>query len=314
MSRRVLVTGCTGLVGHGICLGLLNEGYDVIGTSRHALRDCHPRFRSVQLDLGSPGSIDAFDAAFDGVHVLVHNAAKLPSPADHPDASWDEYVKINVTATRQLLVAAARRRLDRAIYISASPSGILKETAEPLSEETPIQPKSNYAASKIAAEAVCLQFDAERRLPVAVLRFPAPYGFVGTAEGVIPRFIGSARAGQPLTLWGTGLRQQTFTFVIDIGYACVKAIERHASGIFHVAGPEAVSMTQLAEAVLQAFPGSASRIEFNGLPDPQEHRRVTVSFEKARRELGYEPRYSLVRGLSEIAAPKASTVIFESGS
>ena len=309
MSPRVVVTGCTGLVGHGICLTLLEHGYDVVGTSRHALRSRHPRFQPVRLDLRDRASIEAFEPALDDVDVLVHNAAKRPAAGEDDDTSWAEYYAVNVAATRQLLVSAARRGVHRVLFISGV--GILHESGLPLDERTPFLPRTNYGASKVAAEMICLQFDAQDRVPVCVLRFPAPYGYAGSADAVIPRFIRSACAGEPLTLWGSGSRQQTFTFVADIGQACLRAIERRTRGTFHVAGPEAVSMTELAEAVLRAFPGTGSRIQYDGRPDPQENRRVAVSFEKARRELGYEPRFSLAYGLEAIAQAGKSAVIFE---
>jgi nucleoside-diphosphate-sugar epimerase len=174
-----------------------------------------------------------------------------------------------------------------------------------------VLPRTNYGASKIAAEALCLQFDAQLRVPITVLRFPAPYGFTGTADGVIPRFIKSARAGQPLTLWGTGARRQTFTFVADIGVACGRAIERGARGIYHIAGPASVSMRELADAVVRAFPGTGAAVAFNGQADPQESVQVQISYEKARRDFGYAPGYSLDRGLAAIAGRDAASFIFE---
>jgi UDP-glucose 4-epimerase len=309
--RRVLVTGCTGLVGHGVTLTLLERGWQVFGSSRHPLRARHPGFHPVQLELNSEESLTALPRILKEVDCVIHNAAKLPVPGEDDDASWEECYRVNVAATRRLLIESASRGVMRFVYISASPNGLLDHSSNPVSETALYSPRNAYAASKACAEVICRQFDQQGRLPVAVLRFPAPYGYRGSRAAVLPRFVDRVRRGEPITLWGSGERQQAFTFVEDIGQACIKMLELGARGVFQIAGPDVVTMKQLAAAVLTTFPGTGSRIVYEGKPDPQEGREVLISIEKARRELGFEPSVPLLAGLQKIAQADESVAPFE---
>lgn len=311
MRRRVLLTGCTGLVGHGIGLTLLARGYEVWGTSRSLIRSRHPAFHPVVLELEDPRSLQAVQPVLEKVHAVIHNAARLPVCREATDTSWQEYFAVNFAATRQLLVYARDRGVSHFVYVSGSCAGLLDNSFTPLQEDTPFMPNNDYAASKAAAEMVCCQFDLEGGIGVCILRFPAPYGYVGGSTAVVPKFISNARAGRPITLWGTGARQQVFTFVEDVGQACFKAIETGRRGVFHIAGPEVVTMKQLADAVLESFPGTGATIAWEGVPDPQETRRIVISIDKARRDLGYEPEFSLLDGLARIARADDSVVFFD---
>jgi nucleoside-diphosphate-sugar epimerase len=311
MKRSVLVTGCTGLVGHGITLSLIERGYDVWGTSRAPIRSRHAAFHAAKLDLAAPESLEALRPVLEQVEVVIHNAARLPVQNEHAGASWNEFFSVNVSATRRLLSEAAACGVAQFIYISASPIGLLDDTCIPLREETPYLPRNAYATSKACAEVICRHFDRQANFPVCILRFPAPYGYLGSSTAVLPKFVRSVRAGEPITLWGSGNRLQAFTFVEDIGQACAKALETSARGVFQIAGPEVLTMNQLAAAVLKTFPDSGSRVVYDDKPDPEEHRSVNISVEKARRVLAYEPRYTLLQGLEKIARADGSIMMFE---
>lgn len=298
--KKVLVTGCTGVVGHGICLHFLNEGWEVWGTSRNALISNHPAFTPLQLDLKEQVSIRNLEPILKEVDAVVHNAAKIPS-GETPSPSVDEaFYAINFEGTKTLLACAAQAGLPHLVFISASPFGMLAE-ASPMSEETPFLPRNSYAASKAAAEMVCREYDIQNKLPITVLRFSAPYGYVGRRQAVLPRFVDSVLAGETITLWGTGARQQIFTFAEDIGRACALAIETQKRDVFHVAGPEVVTMRQLAETIIGQYPDTGGSIEYADKPDPQEGKRVSISLDKIKAELGFVPAYTLQEGLSKIA-------------
>jgi nucleoside-diphosphate-sugar epimerase len=111
-----------------------------------------------------------------------------------------------------------------------------------------------------------------------------------------------ALAGQDLELWGSGLREQTFTFTGDIARACDLAFQAGVEGVFTIAGPRPVTMRELAEAVLAAVPGSASRIVMTGQPDPQQDVHHRISFAEAERVFGFRPMVDLGDGLKHMVA------------
>ena len=309
MRHRILITGCTGLVGHGICLTLLEKGYEVWGTSRRPIRSNHPAFHPVILDLDDIGSLLAIKPVLQNVDTIIHNAAILQVSSTKTIDPWEDFYTINFVATRYLLNYSIEHNVKQFIYISGS--GLLDESFSVLDENTPYLSRNNYASSKIAAEIVCRQLDIQNKISTCIFRFPAPYGYLGLRNAVMPKFIDKVQAGLPITLWGNGERQQIFTFVEDIGQACHLAIEAMAQGIYHIAGPEVVSMKQLAESILFIYPNTGSKIIFEGTPDPQDGRKISISIDKAIRDLGYKPSFSLLQGLNKIAKADKSIFFFD---
>lgn len=297
--QKVLVTGCAGLVGHGICSHLLRHGYQVIGTSRNAVKAKISNFSMVSLDLTSIDSIRLLSNIVDEVDAVVHNAAQIPEDAARTSSPEEGYFKVNTQGTFEMLRLVANSGNKPFVHISSSPGSMVVPNGFNDEADALYNPANAYYASKIAAEIFCKQFQSEKRLDTTVLRINAPYGYRGPRNAVIPRFIDMARRGEDITLWGTGQRQQMFTFVEDIGLACRLALESKLTGIFNITSDEIVTMQQLASKIVEIFQ-SDSEVVFNGQPDPQEGRQIKVSIEKARKVLGYVPEHNLVNGLLKI--------------
>tara|TARA_B100001093_G_scaffold52260_1_gene44333 strand:+ start:20448 stop:21374 length:927 start_codon:yes stop_codon:yes gene_type:complete len=308
MKKKVLVTGFTGLVGHGICLSLLSKGYEVWGTSRSKIESKNPLFHPIILDLESESSINKLVKTLNEVEIIIHNAALIPSTNN---SSLDKFIRVNFTATIDLIKKSVDSGIKQFIYISGSPLAIQKETNQIIKEDSPYLPKNDYGISKAISEIYCLKVINNNEIPLCVLRFTAPYGYINKSRAVFSKFINSAKNGKPITLWGRGDRKQTFTFVEDIGEACYQVINKKASGIFTITGPEKISMKNLAKKVIKAFPGRGSKIIFENKVDPQEGYSVSVSTQKAEKELGFVPQNNLSQAISKIAKADNSIYFFK---
>jgi UDP-glucose 4-epimerase len=98
----------------------------------------------------------------------------------------------------------------------------------PVAEDTPTDPLSPYAASKLAAEEQCRRFAAAGGLETVCLRYFNVYGPrqdpSSEYSGVIARFMDGALAGRPLTIFGDGDQTRDFVFVGDVVRANVSAL------------------------------------------------------------------------------------------
>ena len=308
MNKKVLITGCTGLVGHGICLTLLSKGYEVWGTSRTKIESNHPLFHSVILDLENESSINELISILNEVDILIHNAALIPGVNKY---SYQKYFKVNFSASVNLIMKSLETGIKQLIYISGSPLSFQKEINQEIKENSLYLPKNDYGTSKALSEIFCLQLINKNETPLCVLRFTAPYGYINNSKAVLSTFIDNVKKGKPITLWGSGSRTQTFTFVEDIGEACNRVINKKARGIFTITGPEKISMKNLARKVIQAFPRSNSKIIFENKTDPQEEFSVSISTLKAKKELGFIPQYDISKGISKIANANDSIHFFK---
>jgi nucleoside-diphosphate-sugar epimerase len=309
MNNRILVTGCTGMVGHGICYYFLNKDYEIWGTSRGVLQSRHKNFHPLQMDLTRDTSIKEMNKVLKHIDFIIHNAAMLPSEKNNLtcDESY-EYINANFLGTYKLLKLALDNKIKQFIYISGT--AVTNKNLNYINETSSYFPANEYISSKISGEIVCQQFNIEKNLNTAIFRISAPYGYIYKQKAVIPNFIHMAKNNQNLTIWGSGRREQVFTFVEDIGIACELAIKKSATGIYNITGEESISTKKLAESVLSVFKSSKSKIIFSDKPDPQEDQRINISIEKARKELDYQSVFNIIDGLQKIANADDSIKFF----
>lgn len=305
MSNTILVTGCTGLVGHGICNYLLNRGYKIFGTSRNPLISLHKSFTPIRLDLTNPDSISQLKECFNDINTIIHNAALIPQPGLD---NTNRYFQINLCGTLKLLELAETCGIEHFIYISSTS---VVENVESYNEDKALySPINEYYSSKIAGETVCRQYNLEGKLKTTILRIRAPYGYLGTKNAVIPRFIDLASHGKNIEVWGSGRREQVFTFVEDIGLGCELAMLNSHGGIFNIVGAETVNMKTLAEKIVYIYRPKDLKIIFSGQFDSQEDQRINVTWEKAKRFLGYIPQNNIDNGLEKVVTMKEKSIFF----
>lgn len=141
-ARRIVVTGCTGLLGANVCLSL-RDRWDVVGTSRNCFS--MPDVHWAQVDCCD---IEAMAPLLDGAYAVVHCAAM--TNVDACEADPEKATRVN----RDCAVALARRASDvgaRFVFISTDAvfSGNL---AGSRSEEDPVDPINVYGKTKVLAE------------------------------------------------------------------------------------------------------------------------------------------------------------------
>jgi len=102
---------------------------------------------------------------------------------------------------------------------------------------------------------------------------------------------------KPLTVFGDGDQTRDFTFVEDIVRANVLAAESDAVGNFNIAAGKAISVNDLARAVMK-LAGREVSIKYEP-PNPGDIRHSLADIAKARKAFGYTPEYSMLRGLKK---------------
>ncbi len=149
----------------------------------------------------------------DGADAVVHLAARpsVTRSIEDPVASH----QANATGSLNVLEACRRRSVYLVVASSSSVYGSVE--ALPKHEELPTRPLSPYAASKLAAEAYLLAYQAAFGLPGLALRFFNVYGPLQTAghayAAAIPAFIDSTMRRKPVIIHGDGRQTRDFTFV-----------------------------------------------------------------------------------------------------
>ncbi len=199
----------------------------------------------------------------------------------HVGRSWEEpaaFFDTNAAGTLHVLDAARRcRPLPRVLVVSsAEVYGAVAAEELPLTEETPMRPVSPYAASKAAAEMVCLQAHLGWGLPVIRAR---PFNHMGPGQSptfAVPalagRILAALRAGSGVLRTGNLSARRDFTDVRDVVRAYRLLMERGEPGTaYNVCSGRDVSMAEVVDQ-LMAISGADLRTE----PDLELMRPVDV--------------------------------------
>ena len=220
-SRRALVVGGTGFIGKRLVRELIARGWEVrvmtrgVGAAAAELGSL-----PVELVQGSHGDPQAARRALEGVDVVYHLAKATGD-------RWDDYVRNDVEPTRVLAEAALERGVERFVYTGTIDSYASADAATTIDEKTPLDPgiasRNLYARSKAACEVLLRGLQAERGLPLVILR---PGIVIG--EGAPPSHwgVGMFHSDTRVELWGEGRHPLPFVLVDDVASGLALAGEK----------------------------------------------------------------------------------------
>jgi len=244
---RVLVTGATGLVGHGVARALVGRGHDV----RALVRD--PGRAGPLLPQGVtpvPGDIthpDSLGPAFAGVEWLFHSAG-IPEQWQRDESVFD---LVNRQGTAWVMGAARAAGVRRAIYTSTGDVFVAPRggtvTEGPLD---PVPKFTAYERSKVAAER---EVEAVRssRFDVVVLNPAATYGPAPVVTGLNAAIVKQVKGKVPLLPPGG----TSVVYIDGLAEAHVLAAEKGRSGERYVVADGYLPLLELAREVARLVPG-----------------------------------------------------------
>lgn len=300
----VLVTGGGGFLGSHVCRELVQRKLRVVGldmlseatrfTERLRLSDIREQVQMIYTDIRDPTALAEAIQKY-GVDAIVHTAALtfIPTAFANPALTFD----INTAGTMNLLEAARIHGVKKFIYISTA--SIYGDFTEPqLREDAPPRPKDVYGATKAAADLLTMSYHRSYHLPACVIRTTTIYGPGDLEDRVVKQFVERALLGKPLELHGSGAQYRDFSYVKDVarGIALALLSPRSTGETFHLSGNSVHTIQELASMIQELIPGASVASKEARAVDA---RKGALDTTKARTVLGYEPRYSLRKGLEE---------------
>lgn len=309
----ILVTGAIGFIGRAVCARLAQLGHRV----KAAVRDPE-RARALPAmiecvtvpDLS--GGTD-WGNALDGSAGVIHLVSPAGLPGANEQQQLEHFRSINVEGSARLARAAAARGVRRFVYMSTLKVNGETSPAAGFTENDVPEPQEPYAISKWEAEQRLKEVASETRLELVVLRPPIVYG-----PGARGNFLALMRAvarGIPLPLASVrNLRSLIYVEnLADAAVACLTHAQA-AGKTYLVSDGEDVSTPELVRRIAAALgvrprllpcPIALLRLGAAALGRADDAARLLGSLQvdssKIRRELGWNPRFSLDEGLGETA-------------
>jgi nucleoside-diphosphate-sugar epimerase len=306
INVRVLVTGGAGFIGSHLAEALVQLGARVVvlddlsGGSRENLR-C---FGPVEFVEGSILDRPLLDRCTAGCQYVFHQAAlgSVPRSLEAPAL----YNDVNAVGTLNVLEAARRANVRRLLFAASSSAYGINPV--PWVETMPSIPRSPYAATKVAGEALLRAYAVSYGLDTASLRYFNIFGPRQNANSayaaVIAAFAKALIAGQAPSIHGDGEQSRDFTFVANAVHANLLAAARPqpiGGEVINVGCGTRISVNQLAQSMATALgkPGEQP------LHEPERVGDIRHSFadlQKAQTLLGYQPIVEFAAGLEQTIA------------
>jgi len=285
---RVLVTGGAGFLGPHVVSALEHAGHDV------TIFDQREPAGSRRFTRGNLTSLDDLVAATQEQDGICH----LGGVGDVYLAFEEPFTAAaaNVLGTTNVMEAARRNGVKKVVYASTW-EVYGKPERQPITEDHPCRPDHPYNLTKYGGELMVLSYSELKGVPAVALRLGTAYGRGMRPNSVFSIFVNRARSGEPITIQGTGAQSRQFTHASDIAQAFRLAVESDVHGeAFNIVADEDISIRQLAELVAERFPIEIVFKEARAgdiVP-------ATISAEKARRLLGWQPQMTFKAGLADL--------------
>lgn len=312
---NILITGGAGFIGSHLAELLLKKGHTVavldnLSTGsreniKHLLKHDHFIFkkRSVLFKNDLAPLVTR-------AHHIYHLAAAVGVKyiVEHPLQT----LITNVDGTKNVLELAAKKNTP--VLIASSSEVYGKNDNLPFAENadrtygSAYSERWGYALSKALDECLALAYWREKKLPVVVVRL---FNTVGPRQSshygmVIPTFIKQARAGEPITVFGSGTQTRCFSHVSDIAQAMADLMNNKQTygEIINLGSTEAISILDLAH-LIKTITKSASPIvkipyEKAYSPTFEDMQNRLPDLSKAKKLIGYQPTYTLEQIISSM--------------
>jgi nucleoside-diphosphate-sugar epimerase len=295
-----LVTGGSGYFGSLLVRKLREQGEAVRVFDLADADDRPPEVAFVQGDIRD---LAAVRRACEGATRVYHNVAQVPLAKDR-----HLFQSVNVLGTENLLSAAQAAGVRKVVYTSSSAVYGVPEH-NPVTEDMPPHPREAYGRAKLDGELACHRA-AQQGLDVAIVR---PRTILGHGRlGIFQVLFEWIRQGANVPVLGAGANQYQFVHADDLAEACILA-GRHAGSATYNCGAERFGTMREVLEHLCAHAKTGSRVKrvpfWPAVAGMQLTALVGISplgpyhalmygrsmyfdIGKAKRELGWQPRYS----------------------
>ncbi len=310
---KILITGGAGFIGSNLCEYFINKGAFVVCLDNFATGHLHniaplidhPNFKLVEGDIRN---LETCQSAVYGIDYVLHQAAlgSVPRSIQNPIISND----VNVTGFLNMLVASRDAKVKRFIY-AASSSTYGDSEALPKIENVIGKPLSPYAITKYVNELYAGIFSSTYGLETIGLRYFNVFGRKqdpnGSYAAVIPLFVKQFMNLENPIINGDGNYSRDFTYIDNViqmnELAMLTTNSDAINTVYNTAFGDRTTLNQLVgslKEILSKYNTQIQSVEIlHGPNRAGDIPHSLASIDKAKKLLGYSPKFSMKQGLEQ---------------
>lgn len=309
-GQHFLVTGGAGYIGSLLTGELLRRGFRVtvvddllFGGDSLVGYFANPDFRFIKSNVHDARAIrDTVKGEWEKPQAIVHLAGIVGFPACQAvgrQVAW----RYNVEATQRVFEQAVDLGVERFLFASSYSNYGLSPDGNKVDETSPLNPQSLYAETKIASEKFLLA-ESEAACAPLIYRFATLFGISPRTrfDLIVNQFVLEAFTKRELLIYQRGY-SRSFVHVRDVVAGIImglEAPEEKIRGEVYNLGADEGNYTkdEVVTLILKRLP--ETNVRYKDMSFGGDMRDITVSFEKIKRELGFDPKLTVDDGIREV--------------
>ena len=319
---RILVTGGAGFIGSHLCERLIEDGHrvtviDDFSTGQASNLRSLKEAQGFKLVEGSILDTELLNPLINDTDYVFHLAAAVGvfNIVNNPLAS----LLTNIRGTENVLEAAYSRNIP--VFLASSSEVYGKNISDSLKESddrilgSPVTLRWSYSEAKAIDESMAYAYFIEKQLETRIVRFFNTVGprQLGAYGMVVPRFVKSAIADEPVTIYGDGNQTRCFAHVYDVVDAVIAiAFAQNTIGkVINIGNNFEISINLLAQKVIDET-NSKSEIVYIPYADAygkgfEDMERRVPNIDLIKRLVGWQPKRDLSTMIADISAEMKKT-------
>jgi UDP-glucose 4-epimerase len=311
----ILVIGASSFIGTYLVDELVAEGREVFATGYSNLNEGYYAEKGIQFARVNIAKQQDFEKMpKENIDAVILLAVLMP--ANDVECIPQRYIDVNLTGTLNVLEYCRVNRAKKIIFASShSDVAGLWDCGRPITEEDPCSiiytgDHAVYIITKIAAVNLVEHYHQAHGITGISFRLPHVVGYGPHTEIYVDgkpwvpgftTFVRKAMAGGPIEIWGDPSRGRDLVYVKDVVHAFIGAIDSPtAHGLYNIASGVRTSLDQEVKGIIEVFSPPEHRSVIRYRRDkPDMPYAYLYDISKARRDLGYEVRYPLMRMLQD---------------
>jgi len=231
--------------------------------------------------------------------IVIHGAAE--SFVDSSLKDPNSFVTSNVLGTQVIINACLKHKVERLIYISTDEvyGQLTSESEGAWTEDSPLNPRNPYSASKAAGELMVKAAHQTHGLIYNITRSSNNYGPRQLPEKLVPKAIKCILEGQKIPIYGQGQQIRDWTYVADNCTAIMTILDRgKPNETYNISANQEFTNIETINLVCNAMGRGHELISF--IPDPRGGHDFRYAIDTTKiRELGWKPTYKFKDGIKD---------------